>query len=203
MLKVICKTIVLTTMIFVTALNAHAALDQTRIKRFQDYLTGIKTLKATLVQQNSDGSQSQGVFYLSREFKNTSYGKLRIEYAPPLKDLIVVDGEYLIHTDGRSLEKNSYGVDQTPAAFLLTPKINFSKELKVKSLESQGTRTILKVVRRGDDSSGILTLKFDTEPMLKLTGWEIVDPQGNLTKVELQDVVIGIELQPGLFKDKR
>lgn len=187
----------------VTSFNNVHAEEKAQIQKIQDYLTGIKTFRADLYQLNADGSIQKGVFYLLREFKKTSYGKLRIEYQPPINDLIIVDGENLIYFDSRAKEKNSYGVEYTPAAFLLTPQINFSGDLKVKSFSKDGDRIILKVIRRGDDSSGLLTLKFQTQPYLKLNGWEVSDPQGNVTQVELLDVVIGIDLDPSLFKDKK
>lgn len=65
------------------------------LAKIQNYLNGVKSLQADMIQINPDQTQQRGRIYLRRD-PNQSFGKLRLEYQPPAADLIVVDG-------GRSL----------------------------------------------------------------------------------------------------
>jgi outer membrane lipoprotein-sorting protein len=169
------------------------------LKKIQDYLNGVKSLQADMVQVNPNESQQKGRIYLRRD-PNQTYGKLRLEYQPPATDLIVVDGEELKHKDLKSKEVNSYGVDDTPAAFLLKKNLRFGEDMDVQSVVQEGSRVKVKLVHRGDSQGMSLTLDFTTAPFLKLVGWQVYDGQGNHTAVSLDNVQIDIQLKDSLFK---
>lgn len=181
-----------------------STVDSTLVKKVENYLNGIKSYRATIAQKDDRGTERTGHMYMLRDGLK-AFGKMRIEYDPPLPDLVVADGSDLITIyDAASKEKNAYDIDATPAAFLLRNKIDLQNDLRVvdQKVQEDGT-TSFKVVR-GNDTSGALTLQFSTHPLLKLNGWSITDPQGIVTDVQLSDVNIGIDLDPNLFifKDK-
>lgn len=171
---------------------------QEQIKKIQTYLNGIRTLRANFSQDNPDKSKASGKMYLKRLGKE-SFGKLRLEYAPPALIRIVADGEVLRHEDGDTKEVNEYSIDSTPASFLLRHKIDLFNDLEVKKMETKGDKIYLTVSRPGDEGV-TLTLVFVTLPMLRLQEWTVIDGQANETHVVLTEVEIGIPLDDRLFE---
>jgi len=168
-----------------------------QLNKIQAYLNGIRTLWADFSQDNPDGSKSSGKMYLKRLGKE-SFGKLRLEYAPPTLTRIIADGEVLRHEDGDTKEVSEYSIDSTPASFLLRHKIDFSGDLDIKKMETRGDKIYLTVLRHGDEGV-TLTLVFVTSPMLRLQEWTVMDGQANETHVVLTNVEIGISLDDKIF----
>jgi outer membrane lipoprotein-sorting protein len=161
-------------------------------------LNSIQTLQARFVQDNPNGETTTGKMFLERR-GTTSFGKLRLEYAPPAQIRIIADGEILRYEDRERGEVNDYSIDSTPASFLLRRQINFSKgDLTAQKLATKDGNVYLDLVRSGDEST-ILTLVFVTSPFLRLQGWIVLDGQGNKTRVALRDVEIGMPLDNKLF----
>jgi outer membrane lipoprotein-sorting protein len=171
---------------------------QDQIKKIQSYLNGIRTLRANFSQDNPNGSTASGKMYLKR-LGRESFGKLRLEYAPPALIKIIADGEILRHEDGDTKEISEYSIDSTPASFLLRHKIDFFDDLEVKKMETKGNKIYLTVSRPGDEGV-MLTLIFVTSPMLRLQEWTVIDGQANETHVVLTEVEIGVPLDEKLFK---
>lgn len=175
---------------------------EAQLKKIQDYLNGIRTLRANFFQDNPNGTTVSGKMYLKR-LGQESFGKLRLEYAPPAKVKIIANGEILRHEDGETKDVSEYSIDSTPASFLLRHKIDFFNDLEVKKMETkkmetEGEKIYLTVMRPGDDGV-TLTLIFVTYPMLRLQEWTVVDAQANQTHVVLKHVEIGVPLDENLF----
>lgn len=75
---------------FVTSLNlVFAQVDNpARIPQIEKYLANLKTFEADLTQQNPDGSQARGKFFLNRP------KKFRIKYTEPKELILVSDGSF-------------------------------------------------------------------------------------------------------------
>jgi outer membrane lipoprotein-sorting protein len=175
------------------AKEAFSPEQQQRIAEVQTYLNGISTLTASLVQRNPDQTVTSGKIAISRTGKK-AYGKLRLEYQPPAKDLVIVDGEELIHYDLSSGDVNRYGIGSTPAAFLLKKRISFTDDFYVKEAKVTSSEVRLTLVNRGDEEGMSLSLVFALKPFLALQEWTVFDGQGNTTHVTLSDLKIGIDL---------
>lgn len=179
-----------------------AAIEQpqqeAQLKKLQDYLNGIRTLRANFFQNNPNGTTSSGKMYLKR-LGRESFGKLRLEYDPPTLARIIADGETLRYEDGETKDVSEYAIDSTPASFLLRHKIDFFNDLEVKKMETKREKIYLTVMRPGDDGV-TLTLIFVTTPMVRLQEWTVVDTQANQTHVILTHVEIGVPLEDGLFR---
>jgi outer membrane lipoprotein-sorting protein len=172
------------------------------VKKVEAYLNGIKTYRATIHQTSDTGERRTGRIYMLRDGKKT-YGKLRIEYAPPVQDLFIVDGERCKFYDAQAKEMRDFSVEDTPASFLLARRIDLRGNLKVVDQVNLPDGSLrLKVVRSGDESGSHLILKFSTKPFLKLNGWSVRDPQGITQEVHLENVEIGASLSPDLFQFK-
>lgn len=167
------------------------------MKKIQNYLNGIKTFKARVLQTNPDGQLLFGKVYIKKD-STMDYGKLRIEYDQENQGLIIADGEKLILHDPIARENTVYGIEQTPAAFLLQKRIDLENDFTIKSLTEKSGQIELVMTKFGAGDACV-TLKFSTIPMLKFTGWTIIDMQANRTDVDLEDVLIGIKLSSHLF----
>jgi outer membrane lipoprotein-sorting protein len=197
MKKLFLKWITVVILSYVAESQASTPLSQASpasIAKVESYLNGVKTLTAQFLQTNPDGSVATGAFYLNRP------GKMRLAYNPPSQLLIVADGDTLYHHDLATNEVNSFAIDATPANFLLQPRINFNKGLKVtQSAEKPGLLEI--TLARADDEEGMsLKLIFLTKPILVISGWIVTDAQGLKTHVVLKNVQIGMKLNQSLFK---
>lgn len=195
-------TLLLGSLTLITTALAGAP-DPKTVQKIEDYLNGIKSYRATIHQATDSGEKRTGHIYMLRDGQKT-YGKLRIEYAPPAEDLFVVNGETCKFYDHQANEIQSFNVDDTPASFLLARRIDLKNNLKVVDQTTSDDGTLkLKIVKSGDESGGYLTLKFSTDPILKMNGWSIKDPQGITQEIQLEDVNIGIDLEANLFRFKK
>ena len=66
-----------------SALAAPAWADKLSLNAISKYLNGLQTAKGAFTQINDDGTISTGTIYISRP------GKIRFEYNPPEKTLVL------------------------------------------------------------------------------------------------------------------
>lgn len=166
-------------------------------KRIQDYLNAITTLTADFSQDNPDGKRCSGRFYLKRS--KTGYGKMRLEYNPPIKLLLVSDGDLLMQHDLETDQVSSVSIDSTPAALLLQPHLDFTKEATIRNTNISGNSATLTLARaKGDDGSS-LTITFALTPTILLKEWTVLDAQGNRTHVSFSNIRLGAQLPGKLF----
>ncbi|WP_051431690.1 LolA family protein [Rhodovibrio salinarum] len=170
--------------------------DQQTIDRIEAYLTGIETLHGRFVQAASSGGQATGEVWLKRP------GKLRFEYDAPANILIVSNGNMLLYFD-RELEQTSYvPLSETPLAFLVKDEVDLqnSEDYHVAGLERGEDEIAVWVAQEGVEAGqpGSLRLVLDADP-LALKRWRVVDQQGTVTRVSLNDVRTDIALDDDLF----
>jgi chaperone LolA len=164
------------------------------IARVEAYLSALTSLKADFTQIAPDGSVTGGKFYLKRP------GKMRWEYAPPSKILLISNGDTIVYYDGELEQVNYLSVDDTLAAFLTQPNIK---------LESAATRLVdftskdgvirVSVAQKNKEKEGMLTLEFTASP-LKLRQLKMLDAGGNVTSIALQNAQTGMALSDDLFE---
>ncbi len=163
------------------------------IARVEAYLNRLTTIESRFIQVNPDGTTAQGTLYLQRP------GRLRFEYDPPTPYMLIADGTWLAHID-RELEQTTYyRIEDTPAYFLLRPKISFRDGLAVTEV-SRGPGVLrLRVIARDNPEPGAIVLVFADRP-LALRKWVVEDAQGLQTEVTLIDARFGHRLDPALFE---
>lgn len=166
--------------------------DREGIARVESYLNGISSLKADFLQVASTGEVARGTFYLRRP------GRLRVEYEDSVPVLIVADGHRLIYYDKELETVNMVPIEDTLAAFLARPEIDFGKDVRVASYEHARGLVRVTLVRRDEPGGGSLTLTLDENPM-RLRQWTVTDPQGVRTRVALEDIEWGPRLSDALF----
>jgi outer membrane lipoprotein-sorting protein len=170
-----------------------SAEDQTALRRIESYLDGIKTLSAQFEQTNQDGSTEAGIVYMSRP------GRMRFEYQPPVKMLIISNGDYVAVDDQELKQVQFYPVDSTPVWFLLREGIKLSGDVTVERLERNEGVLRVTCAQTKDPNAGSITLVFTQSP-LALRQWTVVDQQGHRTGVSLDNVDTGATLDPALFR---
>ena len=166
--------------------------DQADLKRIEDYLQGIHTLKASFDQTDPDGTVVSGELYMSRP------GKMRFEYAPPSQLLIVSDGNYVGVDDLEMRQVTYYPVASTPVWFLLRESIRMSGDVTVTKFERGFDSLRVTAVQTNGPENGSITLVFGDHP-LELVKWDVLDPSRQLTSIALSDPEEPATLDPALF----
>jgi outer membrane lipoprotein-sorting protein len=172
---------------------ALSVAEQADLHRIEAYLNGIKTLEGKFQQTAADGAVTTGKVWLSRP------GKMRLEYDPPAKLLLVCNDD-LVAVEDKSLHNVQYfPIDETPVWFLLRDHITLTGDVTVTRFE-RGLKTLrLTATQTKDQAGGALTLVLADDP-LTLKQWTVLDPQGRAVTVALIDVRDGGQLSSELFR---
>lgn len=159
------------------------------------YLTSIKTLKGKFTQIGPRGRVSSGAFFISKP------GLMRFEYSPPNPLLIVSDGTWVTVKNRKRNRADQYPLSATPLRLILSRKVSFDKEVAIKTIQHEDTKTHIKIEDKSTFASGTLILTFDNEKQA-LTNWVVIDERGRRTTVALSDLEKGGDIDPSLFKIK-
>ena len=168
--------------------DAHADV----IAQVERYLDGIRSLEARFVQINPNGDVVSGTLYLQRP------GRMRVEYDPPSKVLLIATDWRLIFFDGSIRQVNTIPLAQTPLAFLLADRIQLAGEVQVTAVREGPDSLDVEVVRASEANQGRLTLHFATQPFA-LRSWTVIDAQGLETRVVLSEMRLNPTLDLALF----
>lgn len=175
-----------------TATIVLSTAERTDVARVEAYLNSIHTMTAHFAQIAPNGGVAEGTIYLQRP------GKMRVEYDPPVQDILVATGKVLIHYDGE-LDQPSY-LPQTssPAAFLLRDQIKLSGDVSVAKVVHAGNQLMVDVNETGGEEKGALHLVFTNEP-LTLRQWTVTDAAGKKTEVTLVNPKFNVAIDPVKF----
>lgn len=166
------------------------------VARIEDYLNGLDTVQADFVQINPDGQTVTGEFYYDPP------DRLRLDYDPPSRILIVANGGNVVYHDRALRQVNYLYTSQTPLAFLLEDEVRLSGDVTITALDRDDGELTVTVVRTDEPAEGAVTLAFAEQP-LELRRWAVVDPQGSVTHVILENMKTDVELDSRLFRLRR
>ena len=169
------------------------AQDKVDLKRVEDYLERLSTLKSRFLQTSSNGNVASGKLFISRP------GKLRFEYDPPASILMISDGTFLIYIDKDLDQVTHIFLKSTPVNFLVREDIRMDGDITVTKITR--SRGLLRLTIRDTDEpgKGSMTLIFADKP-LALRKWTVIDAQNIRTNVMLAGVETGMRLDPRLFR---
>lgn len=167
--------------------------DRADLARVENYLNAIRTLRARFLQIADNGAAAEGTLYLSRP------GKLRLEYDPPVPILMVANGRFLIHYDKELKAVTHLPINSTPAGLLVRERIQLSGDVTATGVERGPGSLRITLVQTEDPQAGRITLVFSERPFA-LSNWQVVDAQGNTTRVALIEPHAGVPLDPALFR---
>ena len=180
-----------------SALAAQTKADSEDVKKIENYLNSIKTMRADFVQIASNGEKVEGRLYIEKP------NKIRMEYNAPSNVLIVCNGDYIVYYDKELDQITNIDYEDIPAAAILANTVKIDgKELKVTNFyEDPGVMRVgLQYANAGD--LGPFTLVFANNPF-ELRQWKVVTPQAMEVSLSLYDTVVDGKLDEGLFKFRK
>ena len=177
----------------------HAAVltdaDSAALRQVETYMNGLTSLKAHFLQIAPDGGTSTGTMWLVRP------GRLRFQYDPPSPLLLVASHGLVVFRDNKLDQTSNIPEGQTPLGLLLRARISLTGDVTVTNFQRPPGLIETTVVKTAAPGDGSLTLMLNANP-IQLTGWNVVDAQGRLTRLRLTDIVQGGAFDQNLFTFK-
>lgn len=168
-----------------------AAEDLQSIEAFFNALT---TMRARFVQVAPNGGHTAGTLQLKRP------RYLRFDYDPPVRDYVVVTGNWVVHWDAAIQSPTHIPVSSTPLAFLLRDPIRLQGGgVRVRGVVRDRAEIRVTLVSSEEPGAGSVTLLFGREP-LTLKQWSVTDARGQVTNVAFRDAEFGIEIPDRVFE---
>ena len=178
-----------------------------RVSAVEAYLANLRSLQARFVQQNPGGGMVSGTLSLERP------GKVRFEYDDDIQVLIVADGKTLNMIDYEVGEITKWPVKDTPLAILVERDLALDENVSILTAGPGALGNMVSMTAEDPKKPelGVMTLVFSVNddgaeaPELTLRLWQVVDPQGGITTVTLQETILNAELDEKLwtFDDPR
>lgn len=186
------RTFLATTAAAIAARPVRA--EQISLNALSRYLNGIQTATSTFTQVNADGTLSTGTLYIRRP------GRMRFEYDPPEKLLVMAGANQVGIFDGKSNRKRAerYPLKQTPLNIILERNVDFARRDMVVGHGFDGTATTVVAQDPENPEYGSIELKFTGDPV-ELRQWIITDGQGGKTTVILGQLENAGSLPAALF----
>jgi len=173
------------------ALPAYAQNES--ITRLNSYLTNLRSATATFRQENADGTEITGRFYLKKP------GKMRFEYDAPSDSLVVADGRTLAIFDAKSnVSPQRYPQRRTPLSLLSLDDVDVTSSVFVRRIEERGGRAYMTMYDPEKPRNGQMVMVFTIAPMA-LVEWVLTDKSGLQTNVYLDELQTGVDLQSRIF----
>lgn len=144
------------------------------------YLNSIQMAQSDFTQVNDDGTLSTGRFFIRRP------GRMRFEYNPPEKLLVMAGAGFVGVFDGKSNtgKAERYPLSQTPLKIILEQNVNLARRNMVTGHGYDGTATVVRAQDPQHPEYGNIQLKFTANP-IELRQWIVTDGQGAKTTVIL------------------
>ena len=169
------------------------AQDKIDLKRVEDYLESLSTLRSRFLQTSSNGGVETGKLFMPRP------GKLRFEYDPPASILMISDGIFLIYIDKDLDQVTHIFLKSTPVNFLVREDIRMDGDITVTKIRRSPGMLRITIRDTDEPGKGSMTLIFTDKP-LALRKWTVIDAQNIRTNVMLTGVETGMTLDLKLFQ---
>lgn len=161
------------------------------------YFNGFRTAEADFTQINPDGTLATGRLMIHRP------GRVRFEYDPPDRNLVLAAGGSVNVFDARSnVEPSVYPLNRTPLNLILSERVDLTRARMVVRHFAEGPTT--SVVAQDPDfpEYGQIRLVFSAAPV-ELRQWVVTDDTGRDTTVILGQLRTGGSLSSALFDVER
>ena len=179
--------------ILLLALAFPAFAEKIPLNTLSNYLNALTTLEAEFTQVNADGTISTGKIFIKRP------GRVRFEYAPPDKSLVLASAGTVAIFDAKSNQPpEQYPLDRTPLNLILAANINLGAAKMVVGHAEDGAATKVVAQDPKHPEYGTIALMF-TENPVELRQWVITDDLGAKTTVILGQMTKGTSYQPSFF----
>ena len=172
---------------------APAVAQELSLSEISAYLNQLQTAQGGFTQINPDGTIGVGTIYIKRP------GRIRFEYAPPDRTMMIAGGGQVAVFDPRSNEgPERYPLNQTPLSILLEQNVDLSRRDMVTGHTSDGTTTTVTAQDPDRPEYGSIQMVFTANPV-ELRQWIVTDDTGGQTTVILNDLVAGGSIGDILF----
>lgn len=149
------------------------------------YLNKLTTAEAEFTQINADGSIGTGKIFIKRP------GRVRFEYAPPDKSLVMAGGGQVAIFDAKSNQPpEQYPLKKTPLNLILAEGIDLGKAKMVVGHAEDGNGTRVTAQDPEHPEYGSIEMVFTANPT-ELRQWVITDDAGGQTTVILGEMKKG------------
>jgi outer membrane lipoprotein-sorting protein len=159
-------------------------------------LRGISTMTADFTQTDRNGTTIPGKLYLKRP------GKIRFEYAPSAKMLVVSNGKSLYLVDYEVKQVQRWPIGNSPLGALLDPNRDVKAFGKLVPTDNPNVVSV-EVRDRKRPEYGMITLIFIRDASapggLRLTNWVALDAQNHRTTVRLSNQSFGPAIADSKF----
>lgn len=180
-------------MVLALVLAGPVAAEKLPLAAISKYLNGLRTATGEFTQINDDGTISTGTIYIKRP------GKVRFEYNPPEKALVVARAGSVLVFDGKSNQgPESYPLKRTPLSLILAERIDLARARMVVGHSFDGTATVVTAQDPEHPEYGNIQMLFTANPV-ELRQWVINDSSGSQTTVVLGELKKGGRLKNALF----
>jgi len=167
--------------------------DQQDVDRIEQYLNDLKSVEARFQQYSAGSGLVFGKIYLRRP------GRLRVEYDPPSKVILVADGIALSYYDAELNNLNQVPLNLSPMWFLLRDKVKLNgSDVTLTSFKRAPGAFQVGLVQTDEPDAGSVVLEFGDRP-LELRQWTITDNKNQQVQVGLYDARFGVQLANELF----
>jgi outer membrane lipoprotein-sorting protein len=167
--------------------------DQQDVARIEQYLNDLTSVQARFQQYSAGQGLVFGKIYLRRP------GRLRVEYDPPSKVILVADGIALSYYDAELNSLNQVPLNLSPMWFLLKDKVKLTGgDVTVTSFKRAPGAFQIGLVQSDEPDAGSVVLEFGDRPM-ELRQWTIIDNKNQQVQVGLYDASFGVSLANELF----
>lgn len=174
-------------------LSLPAMAEKIPLADLNAYLNSVTTAEADFTQVNADGTISTGHLYLQRP------GRVRFEYAPPDKSLVLASGGQVAIFDAKSNQPpEQYPLSRTPLSLILAKDVDFTRATSVIAHDEDGPATKVVVQDPEHPDYGRLELVFTPNP-IELRQWVVTDDLGNPTTVILNAFKPDVTIPAALF----
>jgi len=175
------------------ALGQPALADKLSLGTLSAYLNGLTTVESDFTQVNADGTVSTGRILIKRP------GRVRFEYAPPDKSLVLASAGTVAIFDGKSNQApEQYPLKKTPLNLILAADIDLSRNRMVVAHKADGTSTRVTAQDPEHPEYGTIELVFTADPV-ELRQWIITDDLGQQTTVILGQMKKGGDFGSSTF----
>lgn len=174
-------------------LAAPAQAQQLSLAQISAYLNRLQTATGGFTQIADDGTISTGTIYIKRP------GRVRFEYNPPERSLVVAGGGSVAVFDARSnTGPERYPLNQTPLSIILAANVSLGQANMVTGHTSDGATTTVTAQDPAHPEYGSIQMVFTADPV-ELRQWIVTDDAGQKTTVILNDLRSGVPVRDILF----
>lgn len=175
------------------AFASTAQAERIPLTELSRYFNAFTTAQGGFTQINPDGTLSTGRIFIHRP------GRVRFEYDPPERSLVMAGGSSVAVFDARSNQGPAqYPLSRTPLNLILTERVDFTRDQMVVQHTSDELTTSVVAQDPENPQYGNIRLVFSANPT-ELRQWIITDDMGRETTVILNDLQFGDSLRAGLF----